>query len=96
MLKPNRISKIARDAAMANLASSAVSRVISEATTDSEGRDALRITIVIHPDALGRLTGDSALDTLVQIQEDLREAGEQRFPIVEYATEKELQESGDS
>lgn len=96
MLTQNKIIKIARDAAAGNLASSAVSRVISEETTDSEGRDALRITIVIKPHAVGKLTGDAALDTLVEIQDSLLEAGEERFPIVEYATEKELLESGDS
>ena len=95
MLEPDKITKIATDAATTNLASAAVTRVISETATDSQGRDALKITIVIRPDALGRLTGDAALDTLVQIQEQLAQAGEERFPIVEYATEKELQESGD-
>ncbi len=96
MLAKNKILKIARDAATANLSSSAVSQVLSEPTTDSEGRDALRITIVIKPNALGRLTGDAALDTLVEIQSNLRQAGEERFPIVEYSTESELLESGDS
>jgi hypothetical protein len=94
MLQQKEIVKIAQDAARANLSSSTVSRIMSEPTTDSEGRDALRITIVVKPEAIGKLTGDSTLDTLVQIQADLRDAGEERFPIVEYATEKELQESG--
>jgi hypothetical protein len=96
MLEADKIIKIAKVAAAANLASSAVSRIISETTTDSEGRDALRITIVVNPNSIDKLTGDATLDTLVQIQEDLRKAGEERFPIIEYATEKELQESGDS
>jgi len=96
MLQFDRISNIARDVATANLASSAVSGIAIEATTDSEGRDALRITIIIKPEAVDRLTGEAALNTLVQVQKDLREAGEERFPIVEYATEKELQESGDT
>jgi hypothetical protein len=43
-----------------------------------------------------RGAGRPILDTLVQIQDRLREAGEERFPIVEYATEEELAESGDS
>jgi hypothetical protein len=96
MLTQSKIIEIARDAATANLTTSAVSRVISEPTTDSEGRDALRITIVIEPNAVGKLSGEAALDTLVEIQDGLREAGEERFPIVEYSTEAELQESGDS
>ena len=96
MLDRTKVISIARAAATANLTSTAFSNVISEPTTDSEGRDALRITIVIEPGVATKLNGDALLDTLVQIQDNLRKAGEERFPIVEYATEKELQESGDS
>lgn len=96
MLAQNQIIKIANDVAMANLTSSSVSRVISEPTVNSEGRDALKIIIVINPGAAAKIKGDAALDTLVQIQDRLREAGEERFPIVEYATKEELEEGGDS
>lgn len=96
MIERNKIIQIARDVATANLTSAAVRDVISEPAIDSEGREALRITIVIKPGAPARLKGDAVLDTLVQIQNRLRDAGEERFPIIEYATEEELQESGDS
>ena len=56
----------------------------------------MRITIVIRPGAAAKIKGDAALDTLVQIQDRLRAAGEERFPIVEYATKEELEEGGDS
>lgn len=96
MLDRTKISEIAREVAAANLTGAAVSKVISEPTTDSEGRDALRITIVLAPGAAAKLKGDAVLDTLVQIQDRLRQADEERFPIIEYATEEELQDSGDS
>jgi hypothetical protein len=64
--------------------------------TDSQGHDALRVTIVIRPGAADKLKGDSVLDTLVEIQDRLREAGEERFAIVEYATQDELETGGDS
>jgi hypothetical protein len=96
MLDETTVIQIARAAATANLTNTAFSKIISEPATDSVGREALRITIVIEPGAATKLKGDAVLDTLVQIQDDLRKAGEERFPIVEYATEKELQESGDS
>jgi hypothetical protein len=96
MLATNEIIKIANDVAAANLTSSSVSSILSESTVDSEGREALRITIVIEPGAAAKIMGDAVLDTLVQIQDRLREAGEERFPIVEYATKEELEESGDS
>jgi hypothetical protein len=96
MLAKNEIIKIANDVATANLTSSSVSNIVSEPAIDSEGRDALRITIVIKPGAAAKIKGDAALDTLVQIQDRLRQAGEERFPIVEYATKEELEESDDS
>jgi hypothetical protein len=96
MLHERRIVEIAGDVARANLTSARVSGIISEPTVDSQGREALRITIVIPPGAAAKIKGDAALDTLVQIQERLRDAGEERFPIVEYATKEELEESGDS
>ena len=96
MVDQTKIIQIARAAATANLTSAAFSNVLSESATDSTGNEALRITIVIKPDFASRLKGDAVLDTLVQIQDKLHEAGEERFPIVEYATEAELQDSGDS
>jgi hypothetical protein len=73
-----------------NLGAANVDHVESEPTIDSEGQEALRITIVIPKGAVGRLSGDAALDTLVNIQQGLRKAAEERFPIVEYATQEEL------
>ncbi len=96
MLKPEQISEIARGVASAKLSPDIVSRVLAELTTDSEGGEALRVTIVIEPGAANNLKGDTILDTLVQIQDRLREAGEERFAIVEYATQDELEAGGDS
>ena len=53
-------------------------------------------TIVIKPGSASRIKGDATLDTLVGIQDRLRAEGEERFPIVEYATKKELNASGGS
>jgi hypothetical protein len=96
MLDEDRIRQIASEIATANLSSSNVSSIAHSTTSDSQGNEALRITIIIKPGAESRIQGDAALDTLVQIQDRLRKEGEQRLPIVEYATEKELTESGDS
>ena len=96
MLDIRKISQIVSEVASANLAPQSIVRVVSEPTTDSEGREALRITIVVPPDSVTRLKGDAVLDNLVQIQNRLRDAGEERFPIVEYATQEELESSGDT
>jgi hypothetical protein len=72
-------------------------RVISESTADSAGHDALRITIVlIESGSADRITGDKAVDALIRTHTALRQANEERLPIVEYATEEELEASDDT
>jgi hypothetical protein len=95
MLTPVQISEVAEEVARAKLTPKVVKQVLAEPTTDSEGHEALRVTIVIESGAANRIKSDSILDTLVQIQDRLREAGEDRFAIVEYATQDELEAGGD-
>jgi hypothetical protein len=96
MLDEKKIQQIAQEVATANLASVNITSVSSSAAIDSEGHDALRIMIVIKPGAETKIKGDAALDTLVGIKERLRLEGEDRLPIVEYATKEELDAGGDS
>jgi hypothetical protein len=92
MLSQNEIENIAKQVATANLSSTNVSSAISAPGFDSEGHEALRITIVLTPASTATINGDKLLDTLVQIQDQLRKRGEERLPIIEYATTKELEE----
>ena len=96
MLDDKRIAQIATEVATANLSPQNFTSIVSSSSTDSTGQDALRITIIIPTGAEKRIQGNATLSTLVQMQERLREAGEDRFPIIEYSTERELAESGDS
>ena len=96
MLHDTRISEIALEAARRGGANAGLERVMTEPTLDSEGKDAVRITLVLTPDAVQSLTGDEALDILVSIQQSLSREGEERFPIGEYATEGELEEAKDA
>jgi hypothetical protein len=96
MLDKKRIRQIAEQVATANLSSANFTSILSSTTTDSEGHEALRITIIIKPGAETKIKGDAALDTLVQIQDQLRKEGEERLPIVEYATKEELGKRGNS
>lgn len=96
MLRPEQIIDIVGQVARANLTAGDIDQVLAEATTDSEGDEALRITIVVRSGSEARLDGDAILDTLVQLQQRLREAGEDRLPIVDYATDEELENSGSS
>ena len=95
MLDEKRIEEIAQEVASANLASTNVTSVSSSPTVDSQGNDALRITIVLKPGAESRISGDAALGALVGIRDRLRRAGEERLAIVEYATKEELEAGGD-
>jgi hypothetical protein len=90
MLEQEKIEEIAEQVAAANLGAANVDHAKSEPTIDSEGQEALRVTIVIPEEAVARLSGDATLDTLVRMRDHLRDAGEERFPIIEYATQKEL------
>lgn len=96
MLDLEKIDEIASEVATANLTPRIVRSVSSARIADSEGQDALRITIVIEADAVDRIQGGAALDTLVQLNQRLRRAGDERFAIVEYATEEELENIDDS
>jgi hypothetical protein len=95
MLNEKRIQEIAQEVASAKLASANISSVSSSTAIDSEGHDALRIMIVINPGSESKIKGDAALDTLVGIQDRLRNEGEERLAIVEYATDEELSAGGD-
>jgi len=96
MLDEKRIRQIAQEVATANLTPANFSSIASSTATDSEGHEALRIVIIIKPGAEAKIKGDAALDTLVEIQNRLRKEGEDRFPLVEFATKKELSASGDT
>lgn len=96
MLHDTRIREIALHAAQLGIANNGIEKVLTEPATDSDGNDALRITLVLTPAAVQSLTGDNALDILVNIQQSLSREGEERFPIVEYATETELAETDEN
>src|SRR5262245_45541575 len=98
MIDDTKIAQIAKQVATANLSGSSVSSTSSVSTVDFEGRDAVLITIVLTSDSAASIKskGSEVLDTLVQIKQKLQEQGEERFPIVEYATQEELNEGADS
>ncbi|MGD9538532.1 MAG: hypothetical protein AB7P52_11445 [Alphaproteobacteria bacterium] len=90
MLPNHRIKEIVEAAVRSTLERGSFIRTFAEPILDFEGGDALRITIVIEPNAIDKLTGEAVMNTLAEIQDRLRDEGEERFPIVEYATEEDL------
>jgi hypothetical protein len=95
MLDDARTIRIIEEIAKSKLGRDNIVRVFTKPGVDSEGKDAVRITIVITPDAVTRIKGDALLDNLLEIHNRLSEAGEARTPIVGYATEEELAEIDD-
>jgi hypothetical protein len=84
--------RLIRQALSEKLGEDNVVRVEYGPTTDSWGRDALKIMVVVAPDAAQRLANAAVLDALVQLRQRLREMGEDRTPIVQYATEADLEQ----
>lgn len=84
------VRKLLQQALATALGSENVVRVEYGPTTDSRGHDALKITVVIVPGATEILRKGASLAALVKLQERLSEMGEERTPIIEYATEAEL------
>jgi hypothetical protein len=90
MLELNKVTQISTEVARANFGPENVVRVESEPTVDSTGEEALEILIVVAPTLPDNFTGDDVVDTLVQISARLMEAGDERLPLIRYATEQEL------
>lgn len=97
MLELAKVNDVVKKAASAVLKRRAgLQRVFSEPTSDSQGHDALHITIVLKPGGADKISGDMALDTLVEVERALRGASEDRLPIIDFATEEELESSGET
>jgi hypothetical protein len=95
MLELTKVNAIAKKAASTVLRGH-LRRVVSERAADSQGQEALHITIVLKPGGADNISGDMALDTLVEVETALRGASEYRFPIIDFATEEELESSGET
>jgi hypothetical protein len=93
MLALPEIDRIVKEAASAVYGPHAISRVWSKPVADSYGDDALSVNIVF---ARGQYEGTrrpgAALEALGSITSSLRDHGEERFPILSYATEEDLEQ----
>lgn len=97
MLELVKVNDLVKKAASAVLRRPGVlRRVSSEPTLDSQGHEALHITIVLKPGGADKISGDMALDTIVEVERALRGASEDRFPIIDFATEEELETGGET
>ena len=100
LLRPivGRAPEIIREVVQANLSDAGLTDTLIQPAIDSEGDDAFRITILLDPSSTsgtGAAPG-KVLDTVLQVQNRLLEEADERFPIVEYATTREIEDSAES
>jgi hypothetical protein len=94
MLDISQVNEVVSKAAAAAFERVGVSRVDSTPTTDSDGREALNVIVVLKSGRGEEATGEDAVNAIVRIGQDLWKSGEERLPIIEFATEEEM-DSGD-
>ena len=96
MIQAPDVARIAEMVAQEKFGAENVVRATAEPMLDWTGSEAWRVLIVLEPDAGSRISDDAALDNLVTLQRSVQRAGDDRFAIVEYATEEELAKGDDT
>jgi hypothetical protein len=97
MLDLERVKQLATETAAASFGKRNVSQVFVEPTVDSTGQEALRITLVFPGKSIPKnVNGEAVVKNLVRIHNVLEDNGDNRLPILHYATEDELQHSDDT
>ena len=96
MIEAPDVARIAEKVAREKFGAENVVRATAETMVDWTGADAWRVLIVLVPDAISRIPEDAALDNLVALQKSVQRAGDDRFAVVEYATEEELAKGDDT
>jgi hypothetical protein len=81
----SHIELLAKNAATATLGSGSVSSVIMAPMIDSEGEEAMRLTIVMSPGFAVALDGSKVVETMALVHDSLERAGEKRFPFLDFA-----------
>ena len=96
MIKASEVASIAEKVAREKFGSDNVVRATAEPMVDWTGAEAWRVLIVLAPDAVSHIPDEAALDNLVALQKSVQQAGDDRFAVVEYATEEELAQGDDT
>jgi hypothetical protein len=94
-LPDDQVQTIVKDAVIANFGSNNFQDVSGATTTvDLDGNAALDITVVLASSSSVSIAG-AALNTLVQVHDELLRQGDHRFPFIQYATREDLAGAGD-
>jgi len=90
MLDPKEVNRIVKKAASASLDGLEVTRVFSEPGIAFDGSEILNVTIVLR-DFDETIEADrNVLDTMMKVLRALQGRGEDRFPVLTFATEADL------
>jgi hypothetical protein len=93
MLKSDEIQRIVLAAALANMPAGHVRRVMVEPFINSADDVGLKVTILMPDEDEHGVDGESGLETMLAIHDDLDAAGETRLPNFWFTTEKSMLES---
>jgi len=96
MIEAMEVARIAEKVAREKLGAENVVRTIAEPMVDWTGAEGWRVLIVLTANAVSQISGEAALDNLVGLQKSIQRAGDSRVAFVEYATEEDLAEGGDT
>ncbi len=91
MASIQEIERIAKEVASANTAPEAVVSVAARDDLGWDGDPIVRVSIVIADDAIDTLNGEAGILIRRGLTERFAKIGEDRFPIIDYATPRELE-----
>jgi hypothetical protein len=95
MLEAPQIQKLMRQVAAGILPTRSLLEVRSEAAQDSEGHEALKITLVLAEDAIDGLRPDQLVGLFREVRDCLLQKGDERFPLLSYATPTDIESGAD-
>lgn len=83
------LDRIVGQVAAASLPGHEIARIETEPDSDADGSEGIRVTVVLVGDDAS-LSGDEALNTIVELRQALQRAGDDRFPFIDFTNESEL------
>lgn len=95
MLEDRQIQTLMKQVAAGIIPAAQLLDVRTEPALDAEGKDALRITLVITDDVAQTLTGAQLGHLLLDVHDSLLKQGDERFPLISYATPTDSGEADD-
>jgi hypothetical protein len=96
MLDLKEVDQVVEKVASSALKKVGVSRVLTERAVDSDGNEALAVTIVIKRGRIDRLSGELVGTSMLKIIHALEDSGDIRFPLISFATEEEMESFDDT